>query len=564
MPDTTTIQSLPLIQPSQAQKHVTHNEALKLIDIMIQLSVVNRTLTAAPGSPVLGQCHVVALGATGGWLGQDHKVAVFTGSVWEFFAARVGWHAWIAAEGQLAVFNGVNWVAMSDAPTVFTQLGVSATPDATNRLSVSSPATLLNNAGAGHQVKVNKAVATDTASLLFQTGFSGRAEMGTAGSDDFNVKVSPDGVTFFQGLVVDRTSGRVRVMNGLGVTPGAGDPAAPVDGDVWYNATTGKFRAQQGGVSGDLMGALVGTFADSAFKLQDNGDATRQAQFELSGITSGTTRTVTLPDANGTLVLAAATQTLTNKTIALGSNTITGTLAAAQEPAHTGDVINAAGSLVLAVAANAVTNSKLAQVATATIKGRTTAGTGSPEDLTPTQAKAVLAIASGDVSGLGALAMASTVSLTTQATGVMQAAQEPAHTGDVTNAAGSLALSIAANAVTLVQMAQVNSSRFLGRTTSGVGTVEAMTAAQATALLSPFSATLQGIAPASGGGTASFLRADGTWAATSGGPGGAVSQVQFNNAGAFAGAAEVLVENNQLRLGTAASLTVPAAGGTRL
>ena len=52
----------------------------------------------------------------------------------------------------------------------------------------------------------------------------------------------------------------------------------------------------------------------------------------------------------------------------------------------------------------------------------------------------MLAIGAADVSGLGALATAGSVDLTTQATGVLQAAQEPAHTGDVTNAAGSLAL----------------------------------------------------------------------------------------------------------------------------
>jgi hypothetical protein len=84
----------------------------------------------------------------------------------------------------------------------------------------------------------------------------------------------------------------------------------------------------------------------------------------------------------------------------------TGTLQAAQEPAHTGDVTNTAGSLVLTVANDAVTNAKLANVATATIKGRTTAGTGDPEDLTATQVKTLLAYTAADVTNVPAGAIA--------------------------------------------------------------------------------------------------------------------------------------------------------------
>ena len=68
---------------------------------------------------------------------------------------------------------------------------------------------MLSHDGAGHQVKVNKAAAANTASLIFQTGFSGRAEMGLAGSDDFAIKVSPDGSAWLDALVVNRTTGSV-------------------------------------------------------------------------------------------------------------------------------------------------------------------------------------------------------------------------------------------------------------------------------------------------------------------------------------------------------------------
>jgi hypothetical protein len=83
----------------------------------------------------------------------------------------------------------------------------------------------------------------------------------------------------------------------------------------------------------------------------------------------------------------------------------------------------------------------------------------------------------------------------------------------VTAPAGSNATTIADSAVTLAKMAQVAAGRVLGRVTAGTGLVEALTGTQLTALLDAFTDALKGLVPASGGGTANFLRADGSWAA---------------------------------------------------
>jgi hypothetical protein len=90
--------------------------------------------------------------------------------------------------------------------------------------------------------------------------------------------------------------------------------------------------------------------------------------------------------------------------------------------------------------------------------------------------------------------------------------------GDISGSGStSIAASIGNNKVTNSMLAQVSSGTFKGRTSASTGNVEDLTVAQATALLNQFTSTLQGLVPASGGGTTNYLRADGTWAAPAGG-----------------------------------------------
>lgn len=206
---------LPYIAPAQAQKHVTHNEAIRALDAILHVAVEDRDLADPPAEPVEGARYLVADAASGAWTNRSNAIAAFQDGAWAFYSPREGWTAWVCDEDLLVVWDGAAWVPATlsnPAP----QLGINTTADETNRLTVAAEASLFTHAGSGHQLKINKADSGDSGTILFQTGWSGRAEMGLAGDDDYHVKVSPDGNAWHEAIVVDRASGRVRLPS----TPG--------------------------------------------------------------------------------------------------------------------------------------------------------------------------------------------------------------------------------------------------------------------------------------------------------------------------------------------------------
>lgn len=236
--------SLPLMQPSQAQKHVTHNEALNILDTVAQLSVLGSTVSTPPVA-VDGDRYLVPAGSTGDWAGQEGAVAVFDGNAWLFFAPKVGWLAYDQSSGTYLHFSDVGWVGLPQNPALanLQTVGINTTADTTNRLSINAPASLYSHDGAGHQIKVNKASEIDTASLLFQSNWSGRAEMGLNGSNHWSLKISPDGSTWQDAISFDPASGAVS---------GASVQASPAD------TTAGRLmRADFGYGPGNVLGTVT-------------------------------------------------------------------------------------------------------------------------------------------------------------------------------------------------------------------------------------------------------------------------------------------------------------------
>lgn len=105
---------LPLLSASQAQKHVTVNEAMKLLDAIVQAGVIDKDLTAPPGSPTDGDIYIVGGSATDDWAGQDDDLAIYQDGAWVFVTPLSGWIAWVDDENVLYVYNSGNWESLAD------------------------------------------------------------------------------------------------------------------------------------------------------------------------------------------------------------------------------------------------------------------------------------------------------------------------------------------------------------------------------------------------------------------------------------------------------------------
>ncbi len=223
---------LPYIDPNQNQKSVTHNAALTMLDALVQTNVQSAALTAPPSAPADGQCWIVAAGATGAWAGRDAQMAAWQDGAWAFYPPNKGAIAFVDALGSALIWNGSAWGPLLGALTQLSlgSLGIGTAADAGNPLSAKLNAALLAALGTGAggsgdvRLTLSKQAPANTASIVFQDGFSGRAEIGLAGDDSLRFKVSPDGTSFVDAMDIAPTTGAVSFAQGpTAPTPPAGD-----------------------------------------------------------------------------------------------------------------------------------------------------------------------------------------------------------------------------------------------------------------------------------------------------------------------------------------------------
>ncbi|WP_282129074.1 DUF2793 domain-containing protein [Roseobacter litoralis] len=298
MADISSSLSMPFIQPSQAQKHVTHNEALRILDVVTQLGVAADDQTTPPTSPTDGTRYIIDAGGINEWANHEGEVALFENGAWRFFVPRAGWRAYVINRDALVVYDGAEWIDL-DSPELEEietfGLGMNTLPGTPFSAKLNAAlwtALYRADGGTGSLLKtLNKETSADDSGFVFQQGFQTRALFGLFGSDNLRVATTSDGTNFLDALIADNATGIVdqpRLPRFKGVTNfdnfcPAGTWTKIAINDLEYNeqavfdAATNQFIVPVDGTY--QLGALL------TFKADSSSAARMGAQLLIDGVT---------------------------------------------------------------------------------------------------------------------------------------------------------------------------------------------------------------------------------------------------------------------------------------
>lgn len=249
--------ALRYLAAGQMQSHVTINETLTRLDALVQCAVQSRSRADQPTEPADGHLYILPDDATGAdWSDRTAGDMVRQeAGHWDRVAVTNGQMVFVIDEARLVVWRDDSWqpfeASLSELQNL-ALLGVGTTADATNPLSAKLNTVLFTARTAAEggdgdlRFKVNKETSGDTASVLFQAGYVAHGELGLLGNDALSLRVSPDGLSYLDGLVIRNTDAAVSLPQGY---LEIGTYTAPHNGRARFNSLSAYFYDI--GVDGD-------------------------------------------------------------------------------------------------------------------------------------------------------------------------------------------------------------------------------------------------------------------------------------------------------------------------
>jgi hypothetical protein len=200
-------------------------------------------------------------------------------------------------------------IAMQNLPMV----GVNTTADSTNKLAVQSNAVLFSDVSTGSggtgdiRATLSKQASGNTASFLFQDAFSGRAEIGLTGDDNFHFKVSPDGSTWTDAMDIAASTGAVSIVS------------ADINGGTMDNTAIGNTTPASGSFTTlSASGAATLSPANANVNLSPTGTGVVTINPATVGSINKMTIGATTPE-TGKFTTAQATTSVTTPTLTSGA-----------------------------------------------------------------------------------------------------------------------------------------------------------------------------------------------------------------------------------------------------
>ncbi len=218
---------LPLLIPNQAQKEITHNEALIILDNLIQNTVITKNLNIPPQEPKTNDLYIVGENASDVWLNKDFQLAFYDNG-WRFIEPKEGITFWVKDEDCQYTYDGENWIItdeISNKKINLIELNDVKVNNIKNGEFLRFNGNKFINTKSLDNVEnlstnilnINKSEETATASCILQDNSINKIEFGLIQSDNFTLKVSNNGENWKDSFVVDIESGNVDFKSNVSV-----------------------------------------------------------------------------------------------------------------------------------------------------------------------------------------------------------------------------------------------------------------------------------------------------------------------------------------------------------